>query len=117
MVTDNCQNSFGVSLISPWITHICDSIKTDLYEPLLQSSERNGDGSLQHGHILEHLSRKLFRNTASALDYGGSCSLERFASPFTGQNLRWEAVVCSLLELNSGQSISEDMQHGKAVLD
>jgi hypothetical protein len=91
-ITDNCQNSFGVSLISPWITHICDSIKTDLYEPLLQSSERNGDGSLQHGRILEHLSRKLFRNTASALNYDGSCSLECFASLFTGQTLRWEAV-------------------------
>jgi hypothetical protein len=86
------QNAIGVSLILPWISYICDSIKTDLYEPLLRSSERNGDGSLQHDQLQEHLSRRLFHNTSGALEYDGYCSLEYFASLFTGQNLRWEAV-------------------------
>jgi hypothetical protein len=86
------QNVIGASLILPWISYVCDSIKTDLYEPLLRSRERNGDGSLQHDRLQEHLSRRLFHNTSSALEYDGHCSLEHFASLFTGQNLRWEAV-------------------------
>lgn len=93
LIIDNLPNScLGVNLISPWMAEVCYSIKTDLYEPLLQSSEQNGDQSLQHGRILEHISRKLFCNTASALEYDGNCSLEHFALLFTGQNLRWEAV-------------------------
>jgi hypothetical protein len=91
-IDDLHRNAIGVSLISPWIIDICNSIKTDLYEPLLQSLERNGDGSLQHDRMQEHLSRRLFRNTSSALEYDGHCSLKHFASLFTGQNLRWEAV-------------------------
>jgi hypothetical protein len=86
------QNAIGVSLILPWISYICDSIKTDLYEPLLRSSERNGVGSLQHDQLQEHLSRWLFHNTSGALEYDGHCELEHFASLFTGQSLRWEAV-------------------------
>jgi hypothetical protein len=86
------QNAIDVSLILPWISYICDSIKTDLYEPLLQSSERNGDGSLHHDRFQEHLSRRLFHNTSGVLEYDGHCSVEHFASLFTGQNLRWEAV-------------------------
>jgi hypothetical protein len=86
------QNAIGVSLVLPWISYICDSIKTDLYEPLLRSRERNGDGSLLHDQLQEHLSRRLFHNTSDALEYDGHCSLEHFASLFTGQNLRWETV-------------------------
>ena len=85
------QYATGSSLISPWIAYIADSIKTDLYGPLLQSWERNGEG-LQHDRLQEHLSRRIFNNTAAALDYNGQCSLEHFASLFMGQNLRWEAV-------------------------
>jgi hypothetical protein len=86
------QNAICVNLLSPWISYVCDSIKTGLYEPLLRSRERNGNGSLQHDRLQEHLSRKLFHNTSSTLEYNGHCSLEHFASLFTGQNLRWEAV-------------------------
>ena len=73
------QNVVGTNLILPWISYICDSIKADLYEPLLQSRERNGDGSMQHDRLQEHLSRRLFHNTSGALEYDGHCSLERFA--------------------------------------
>jgi hypothetical protein len=86
------QDVIGANLILPWISYVCDSIKTDLYEPLLRSREQNGDDSLQHDRLQAHLSRKLFHNTSSALEYDGHCSLEHFASLFTGQNLRWEAV-------------------------
>jgi hypothetical protein len=86
------QNVVCAKLILPWISYVCDSIKADLYEPLLRSREQNGDGSMQHDRFQEHLSRRLFHNTSGALEYDGHCSLERFASLFTGQNLRWEAV-------------------------
>lgn len=91
-IHDERLNSCGVTLISPWLTYVGDSIRKDIYEPLLQSSEQHGNHSLQHGRILEHLSRRLFRNTSTTLDYDGCYSLEQYASLFTGQNRRWEAV-------------------------
>jgi hypothetical protein len=91
-INDLRQYSCGVSLLSPWITDVRDSIRTDLYEPLLRSWEQNGNEGLQHSRVLEHLSRKLFGSTSSPLDFDGRCSMEHFASLFMGQNLRWEAV-------------------------
>lgn len=102
IVDDQRPNSFAANLISPWITCICDSIGADLYGPLSQSWEQNGAQSLQHGRILEHVSRRLFRNTSTALEYDGHCSLEHFASLFTGQNLRWEAVGMFFARVGSG---------------
>ena len=90
-INDLRQHSLGTSLISPWITYICDSIKTDLYEPLLQSWDLTGE-SQQHDRLQEHLSRRIFSNTSAALEYNGQCSLQHFASLFTGDNLRWEAI-------------------------
>ena len=90
-INDLRKHSLGTSLISPWITYICDSIKRDLCEPLLQSWDQVGD-SHQHDRRQEHLSRRIFSNTSAALEYNGQCSLQHFASLFTGENLRWEAV-------------------------
>ncbi len=80
------RDAVGVNLISPWITFICDSIKTNLYEAL-QSCEETDREILRYD-----LSHALFRNTSVALEYDGNCTLKYFASLFTGQNLRWEIV-------------------------
>ena len=108
--TDLHQCCIGVSLISPWITAVGDSIRTDLYEPLLQSAERSGDASLQHDRLQEHLSRKLFRNTSDTLEYDGHYSLEHFAALFTGQNLRWEAVGIFFVGVGLG-AVRSDIRH------
>ena len=94
-----------LAIFCPWISTCVVSIREELYAQIPWNANKRKVVTLLH------FSEKIFGNSSKPLRFDGTCTLDHYATLFTGPRLRWESVgmfftAVGLATMNWSHSLS-----------
>lgn len=109
VITEWQEDDHGLTQFCPWIMKCMKSIKEDLYDQIPWHTTSHQDQDT----VLLRLSEGLFRNNLKPMRFDGDCTLDHFATLFTGSRLRWESIGMFFICVAVG---SATMKRGHPIL-